>query len=557
MPRSACNEAGIVTRGRSRSKLVSYSGHEIKTIGKTDVVVLYQDRYHVMEVQVVVGDVLPVVGLKTATELDLVKRLFTVGCQGDEDPQPEILTRYRGQFSGIGTLPGEYEIKTDASVNHVVHPPRRILYMLRDKVKAELDRMGIVTKVEQPTKWISPIVVVKKPKFNGDIHICLDPVDLNKAVKREHYPLRTVEEVAASLSEATVFLTLDATLGFYEIRLAEESTWLTTFNTPFGRFKFERLPFGLVSAPEIIQRAMTEMFEDIERCEVIADDLLAWGKNVEEHDLTLEKVLQRAEETDLRFNEEKCKFHKQEVTYVGHVFGTDGLRPSGDKVQAILNMPVPHDKSPLQRFMGMVNYQHKFIPHSADINKPLRELLEKSAEWRWMERQQKAYEDLIKFITQAPVLKYFDVSADVTVSVDASSEGLGACSLQGMQPVAYASRGLTSAERNYAQIEKEMLAIVFSTNKFHQYIYGKQVSAETDHKPLKSLFKKPLSQAPQRIQRMMLRVQHYDFRVKYVPGTQLLIADTLSQASQSKSTSSTEEFEVHLLIQTSKEKANE
>ena len=418
--------------------------------------------------------------------------------------------------------------------------------MLRDKVKAELDRMarmGIITKVEQPTQCVSPIVVVEKP--NGDVRICLDPVDLNKAVKREHYPLRTVEEVAATLAEARVFSTLDATSGFYQIRLAEERTWLTTFNTPFGRFKFERLLFGLVSAPEIFQRAMTEMFEDIEKCEVIVDDLLVWGKSVEEHDLTLEKVLQRAEETDLRFNEEKCKFHKQEVTYVGHVFGTDGLRPSPDKVQAILNMPAPHDKSSLQRFMGMVNYLHKFIPHLADINKPLRELLEKSVEWHWMERQQKAYEELTNSITQAPVLKYFDVSADVTVSVDASSEGVGACLLQGMQPVAYASRALNSAERNYTQIEKEMLAIVFGTNKFHQYIYGKQVSVETDHKPLESLFKKPLSKAPQRIQRMMLRVQHYDLKVNYVPGNQLLIADTLSRASQSESTLSADEFEVH------------
>ena len=137
MPRSARNEAGIVTSFRSRSKLVFYSGDEIKTIGKTDAVVLYQDRYHVTEVQVVEGDVMPVVGLTTATdlELSLVKGLrFTVGCRSDEDPRPEILKRYRGQFSGIGTLPGEYHIKIDESVAPVVHPPRRILYMLRDKV---------------------------------------------------------------------------------------------------------------------------------------------------------------------------------------------------------------------------------------------------------------------------------------------------------------------------------------------------------------------------------------------------------------------------------------
>ena len=211
------------------------------------------------------------------------------------------------------------------------------------------------------------------------------------------------------------------------------------------------------------------------------------------------------------------------------------MRPSPEKVPAILNMPAPHDKSSIQRFMGMVNYLHKFIPHLADIYKPLRELLEKSVEWHWMERQQNVYQELIISITQAPVLKYFDVSAGVAVSVDPSSEGLGACLLQGMQPVAYASRALNSAERNYVQIKKEMLAIGIGTNKFHQYIYGKQASVETDHKPLVSLFK-TWSKPPQSIQRMMIRVQHNDLKVNYVPGNQLLIADTLSRASQGEST---------------------
>ena len=194
--------------------------------------------------------------------------------------------------------------------------------MLKDNVKAELCRMeemGIITTVEQPTKWVNSVVVVRKP--NGDVRICLDPADLNKALKREHYPLKTVEEVASSMSEAKVFSTLDATSGFYQIKLAEESTLLTTFNTPFGRFKFERLRFGLVSAPEVFQRAVSEMLEDIEKCEVIVDDLLVWGKNTEDHDHTLKQVLKRAAENDLRFNEQKYKFQRLEVEYVGHVLG--------------------------------------------------------------------------------------------------------------------------------------------------------------------------------------------------------------------------------------------
>ena len=137
--------------------------------------------------------------------------------------------------------------------------------------------MGVITKVEQPTKWVNPMVLVKKP--NGDAQICLDPVDLNKVVHREHYPSKTVEDVAANLGDAKIFKTLDATLGFYQIKLAEESTWLATFKTPFGRYKFERLSFGIVSAPEVFQRNLAPTFEDIEGCEVIVDDLLVWGKD--------------------------------------------------------------------------------------------------------------------------------------------------------------------------------------------------------------------------------------------------------------------------------------
>ena len=260
-----------------------------------------------------------------------------MGSSGTQETKPEILSTYAAHLGGTGTLPGGYEMKIDESATPVVLPPRRIPYMLKDKVKAELcqmEEMGIITKAGKPTEWVNPIVVVRKP--NGDVCICLDPVDLNKAVKREHYLLKRVEEVAASMSEEKVSqpliprqdstrsswskkvlgllrsthplailvwyqpqsffkgpclrclrtvivddllvwgkniedhghtlkqvlkraeendLTIDSTSGFYQIKLVKESTWLTTFNTPFGHF-------GLVSAPEFFQRAMSEMFED-------------------------------------------------------------------------------------------------------------------------------------------------------------------------------------------------------------------------------------------------------------------------------------------------------
>lgn len=173
--------------------------------------------------------------------------------------------------------------------------------------------------------------------------------------------------------------------------------------------------------------------------------------------------------------------------------------------------------------MGMINYLGKFIPNLSARNQPLRQLLENEVNWHWDEAQERAFNDLKEAITSTPTLKYFDVSDDITLSVDASSFGLGACIMQREQPVAYASRALNTAERNYAQIETEMLGIVYGLQKFNEYVYGKTVLVETDHKPLESLFKKPLSSAPPRLQRMMLKVQQHDIVVKYKAGKELYI----------------------------------
>lgn len=557
-----CDKIGLETSvRRNKTKLVSYSGHEIKTCGFVKACVGHKDKYHLIDIHVVNANVASVVGLPTSLDMNLIKRVYSVQTEQDQSNEStavppsansantkELLHKYEHLFSGIGCLPGEYEIKIDPFATPVVSPPRRIPHTLKDKVKQELERMeqmNIITKVEEPTTWVNPIVVVKKP--NGKVRICLDPRELNKAILREHYLLKTVEEVAATLKDATVFTTLDAASGFYQIKLKEESTWLTTFNTPFGRYKFERLPFGISSAPEIFQRTMAQVF-DAQPSEEIIDNIMIWGKDARDHEAKLAEVLARADEVGLWFNKQKCKMKKPEVEYVGHVFSKDGVRPTEDRVKAIKNLPKPENKKDLQRFMGMVNYLGKFIKNLSTVNQPLRELLENNVEWHWSERHDKAINDLKEAITTAPVLRYYDVNAPIKLSVDASSYGLGGYISQEAQPVAYASRSLNSAERNYAQIEKEMLAIVFGLTKFHEYVYGKEVEIETDHKPLESLFRKPLSCAPQRIQRMMLKIQQYQVQVKYKPGKELYIADTLSRAAQQTTGSEVEEeFEVHVV----------
>ena len=484
---------------KSRAKLTAFGGHRVSACGKTMMVCEYKGKYIPVELEVVKQDVPSVLGLKTSTEMKLVKRIDSINNKTES-----MLEEYQDVFTGLGCITDViHHIKVDRDHKPVVHAPRRVPVTLRPKVKQELKRMeelGVVERVHEATEWVNSMVTVTKP--NGKLRICIDPRDLNKAIKREYYPMRTIEEVATRMPNAKVFSVLDASSGFWQVKLDHKSAKLCTFNTPFGRYMFKRLPFGLSSAQDVFQDIMSEMFEDIEGVEVVVDDLLIWGENEEQHDARLEQVLKRARHRNLRLNKDKSQIKLEKIRYIGHILSKDGLKPDPKKIEAITKMNTPKSKEEVQRFLGMVTYLAKFIPNLSQTASPLRALLEKDVEWHWTQQQAMSFESLKKLITEAPVLKYFDPTKPVKISVDSSSKGMGAVLLQDEHPVAYASKALTSSQQNYAQIEKEMLAIVFGCTRFHEYIFGlTNVDVETDHKPLEMILKKPLYQAPTRLQK--------------------------------------------------------
>ena len=469
-----------------------------------------------------------ILGLPTCTELRLVKRIDTVASK-TEAP----LSEYVDVFKGLGCITGvAHHIKVDPHHTPVIHPPRRVPVAKREKVRAELKRMmrlRVIKPIQEPTDWVNSMVTATKK--NGKLRICIDPRDLNKAIKREHYPLPTIEEVLTRIPKATVFSVLDATSGYWQVKLDSSSAKLCTFNTPFGRYAFQRLPFGISSAQDVFQAIMHDIFKDIEGTEVIVDDLLIWAENEEQHDIVLKKVLQRARERNLKFNMEKSQIKCNSINYIGHTLSKDGLKPDPTKVEAIVKMATPRSKEELQRFLGMVTYLGKFIPSLSQTAAPLRALVGKDVEWQWSREQATSFTALKNLVSTAPVLKYFDQSKPTKISVDASSHGLGAVLLQDDKPVAYASKSLTRTQSNYAQIEKEMLAIVFGCVRFHDYIYGlPSVEVETDHKPLETILNKPLHMAPPRLQKMMMSVQRYPIEVRYRPGKEIIVADTLSRS---------------------------
>lgn len=251
-------------------------------------------------------------------------------------------------------------------------------------------------------------------------------------------------EVVSNIHEAKVFSKVDATSGFWHLKLDDESSKLTCFNTPFGRYRFLRAPFGIKLIPEIFQRIMSELMEDIEGAEVIIDDILIWGATIQEHDKRLKKVLERARQCNLKLSKSKCQFRKDEVEYVGHIISKNGLKPDPEKVRAVKMMNQPENKKDLQTFLGFVTYLGKFLPNMSDVSAPLRILLEEKNEWFWDKEQSDSFQKLKEMATNAPILSYYDPKQPLTLNVDASSmQGLGAVKLQNDKPIAYASRTLT------------------------------------------------------------------------------------------------------------------
>lgn len=515
--------------------LRSYSGHKIVSEGTVTLSCRVGNATYDVNFHVVDKDVKPILGADTCEHMGLVERVrhvspIDVVDNSTSDIPPDIRKEYGSVFTGLGCLPGTHAIKLDTSVSPVVHPPRKIPLALKDKLKTELDRMeklGVIIKQEQPTDWVNSMVTVEKP--NGKLRICIDPKDLNRAICREHYPLKTIEEVTAEITDAKVFTKLDAVSGFWQIKLDDESTKLCTFNSPFGRYSFKRLPFGIKSASEVYQRNISEMVQDLDGCEAIIDDILVWGRDMEEHDGRLKLVMDRIRDNNMKLSPQKCEFRKSQITYVGHVLTDKGLQPDPEKVRAVQNMTRPTNKQEVQTFMGFITYLGKFLPNLSEVSAPLRSLTEKDVSFHWDSEQEASFQKLKNLVTDSPVLRYYDPKKPLTLTVDASSKGLGAAIVQEGQPIAYASRALTKSQQNYAQIEKETLAISFGCTKFHQFIYGRQVLVESDHKPLQSIFAKSLHKAPLRLQNLLLSLQKYDIEVIFKPGKTMFLADALSR----------------------------
>ena len=512
-------------------KLTAYNGTSIPVAGKCILNLLNHDHVNTPTLFIIAEtNSVPIIGLSTCQKLNLVTRVMTVECK-----YSDLINEYSDCFGEIGSLSKLHHLTVDSTFTPVIQAPRKIPFALRNKLKVELDRMerlGVISKVNGPTDWVSNLVLVEKS--SGQLRVCLDPRDLNKAIKRHHYQLPTAEDIIARTAGAKYFSKLDASSGYWQLLLDEQSSKLLTFHTPFGRYSFKRLPFGINCASEIFQAEVAEILEGLDGCANVQDDILVWGETKQSHDSRLREVLSRIRSSGLKLNPSKCVFGVDKITYLGHLLTADGVKPDPRKVSAICDMPAPRNKLELQRFLGMVTYLGKFLPNLSTTTAPLRELLEKDTDWSFDAPQEQAFLKLKSMVTDSPVLKYFDPTLPIRVSSDSSKSGIGATLEQKHGdywcPVAYASRSMSPAECNYSQIEKEILSIVFACERFNDFLYGQDFLVENDHKPLQALFLKPILKTPPRIQRFLLRLQKYKFTMKYIPGDEMTVSDALSRA---------------------------
>ena len=462
-----------------------------------------------------------------------------------------LLKQYKTVFAdGYGEMtPFKAHIKLKEDSAPIFHKARPVPYSLREKVDKELDKQvgaGILKKVER-SEWASPVVIV--PKQDGSVCICSDyKVSINKVVEDTPYPLPTADDIFSTLAGGQAFTKIDLSNAFNQLKVDESSSQYLTINTTKGLFQPTRLPYGIKTAPLMFQNVMDQVLHGIPGVCCYIDDILITANSEAEHLHRLETVLQRLESHGIRAKHGKCSFLMSEVDYLGHKIDAIGIHPLADRVESIMNAKVPENVTELRQLLGLINYYGKFLNQLSTTLAPLHSLLRADAEWKWTTDCDAAVKTVKEQLTGDQLLIYYDPNKPLVLSCDASAYGVGAVLSHMMpdgseRPIAFSSRTLTKSERNYAQLEKEAMSIIFAVKKFHKYIYGRKFSLLTDHKALTTIFgprKGVPTLAALRLQRWSLILMAYDYDITYRRSEEHSNADFLSRAPTNVATENLE-----------------
>lgn len=394
-------------------------------------------------------------------------------------------------------------------------------------------------KIIQPSHspWNSPVwIVPKKPDASNKpkFRLVIDFRGLNAKTIDDKFPLPNITDILDKLGRSQYFSTLDLVSGFHQVEMHPDSVAKTAFSTETGHFEFLRMPFGLKNSPPTFQRVMNNILRGIqnETALVYLDDILIYSTSLKEHIDRLREVFNRLREANFKVQLDKTEFLRKEVAYLGHIVTPEGVKPNPDKIRAIKNYPIPKNTKEIKGFLGLLGYYRKFIKDFAKLTKPLTHCLKKETKIDINKPEYvNSFEICKNILCNEPLLQYPDFEKEFILTTDASNYAVGAILSQIKNgadlPIAYASRTLNKSETQYSAIEKELLAIVFGTKYFRPYIYGRKFKIYTDHKPLQWLFsvKEPNS----RLLRWRLKLEEYDYEIKYKKGKSNKNADALSR----------------------------
>ncbi|GAB1607211.1 hypothetical protein Ahia01_001004400 [Argonauta hians] len=449
---------------KTNTSLHVYNGATIDTLGKTNLKIFNPRTKESMiaEFVVVDDDFTTLIGKTTSENVKLITVHYDNLIVAKVEESTNILDKYADVFADEqGNFQRIAHLEVDETITPSISPSGKIPLAIKTKVKQELDRLennDVITKVDEPTSWCSRMIVATKK--SGKMRICIDPRPLNKALRRERYPIPTMDDILPRLAKSTVFTKLDLTNAYWHVHLDDKSSLLTTFQTPFGRYRWKRLPFGTCVSSEIFQKRLDQALEGLEGVIGISDDIIVHGKDTEEHDKSLTALLERCRKIGIRLNRCKTELRKSNISFLGHLVTKEGLQIDPEKLEAVKEMPRPKDVEGVRRFCGFINYLAQFLPRLSEVLEPIRQLTREDVPWMWTHTQEAAFKKVKELATQAPVLSYYNPTEELYIQCDASQSGLGVALLQRGQPLAFSSRALTTTERNYAQIEKELLAII-------------------------------------------------------------------------------------------------
>ncbi|KXJ82633.1 hypothetical protein RP20_CCG012365 [Aedes albopictus] len=446
----------------------------------------------------------------------------------------EVVARF--PKAGAGTLgrTNIYEHRID--VGDAVPRKQRYYpmsqYVLQE-VNREIDRMIALDVIKEAnfSPWNNPLVAVKKK--TGQYRVCLDARHLNSVMVNEGYLIPQISSIIGNLGGCSYISTIDLKDAFWQLPLHPTSRPLTAFTVPSrGHFQFKVVPFGLCTASQALARVMTHLFADMEPFVFhYLDDIVICSRTFEEHLRVLEEVARRLRAANLTISAEKSKFCREEIKYLGYVLNEKGWQVDNEKVECIVRFPVPESRRDVQRFIGLCNWYRRFIVDFARTAAPLTELTKTKTKFRWTSQAEEAFLKLKSMLVTAPVLIMPDYTKPFSVACDASDVAIGAVLTQEIDgdehPVCYFSQKLSSSERKYSVTERECLAVIRAIEKFRGYIEGVKFTVHCDHAALSYL--KSLKNPTALMSRWLLRLNAFDFEIKYRKGSINVVPDALSR----------------------------